>query len=223
MGQKINPISLRIGITETWRSMWYADKKRFGDYVVEDEKIRRHIKDNYAFAGISRIDIERGRERVTVTIHSARPGLLIGHKGREVEQLQLNMQEIASQPLDVSIQEVARPELNAQLVAEDVAQELERRPAFRRTLKNMADMTMEAGALGVKIQISGRLGGAEIARSVYEHRGSIPLHTFQAQISYGFAESGTKYGTIGVKVWINNGIMPPGAKQPEEAEHGENA
>ncbi len=220
MGQKINPISLRIGITENWKSMWYADKSRFGDYVVEDEKIRRHIKKNYDFAGVSKIQIERTRELLNVIIHSARPGLLIGRKGSEVERLQANLQELVSQPVDVSIQEVSQPELDAQLVAEDVARELERRSAFRRTLKNMADVTMDAGALGVKIQISGRLGGAEIARSVYEHRGSIPLHTFKAKISYGFTEAGTKYGSIGVKVWINNGLLPPGAKLPEEAENG---
>ncbi len=223
MGQKINPISLRIGITETWQSMWYADKKHFGDYVVEDEKIRRYIKKNYDFAGISRIDIERGREQVKVVVHSARPGLLIGSKGREVERLQSNLQDMITQPVEISIEEVSQPELNAQLVAEDVARELERRSAFRRTLKNMADTTMDAGALGVKIQISGRLGGAEIARSVYEHRGSIPLHTFKAKISYGFTESRTKYGSIGVKVWINNGFLPPGAKHPEEAENGKDA
>ena len=223
MGQKVNPTSLRIGITETWQSMWYADKKHFGDYVVEDEKIRRYIKKNYDFAGISRIDIERGRDDVRVTVHSARPGLLIGSKGREVERLQVNLQEIIRQPVGISIAEVSQPELNAQLVAEEVAQELTRRSAFRRTLKNMADGTMDAGALGVKIQISGRLGGAEIARSVYEHRGSIPLHTFTAKISYGFTEAHTKYGSIGVKVWTYNGILPPGTREAEGVQNGKDA
>ncbi len=220
MGQKVNPISFRIGITENWQSMWYADKNHFGDYVVEDEKIRRHIKKNYDFAGVSKIDIERGREQVKVIIHSARPGLLIGRKGSEVEKLQSNLQDIVSSPVDVSIQEVSQPELDAQLVAEEVAQELERRSAFRRTLKNVADMTMDAGALGVKILISGRLGGAEIARSVHEDRGSIPLHTIKAKIDYGFTESRTKYGSIGVKVWINKGFLPPGVKNPEEENNG---
>ncbi len=223
MGQKINPVSLRMGITETWQSKWYADKSHFGDRVVEDEKIRRFIKNNYDFAGVSRIDIERGREEVSVIVHSARPGLLIGRRGSEVERLQANLQEISGQPIEISIEEVSSPELNAQLVAEDTARELERRSAFRRTLKNMVEMVMDAGALGAKIQVKGRLGGAEIARSVSEHRGSIPLHTFKAKISYGFTEANTKYGSIGVKVWINNGYLAPGAKSPEEEEDGKDA
>lgn len=223
MGQKINPVSLRLGITEKCRSTWFADKSRFGDCVVEDEKIRRYIKKNYAFAGISRIDIERGREHVTVVVHSARPGLLIGRRGSEVERLQANLQDIVSLPVEISIEEVSQPELNAQLVAEQTAQELERRSAFRRTLKNMVDTTMDAGARGVKIMLSGRLGGAEIARSVHQHRGSIPLHTFSAKIDYGFTEARTKYGSIGVKVWINNGILPPGSTYYEEEEDGKNA
>lgn len=223
MGQKICPISLRIGITENWRSRWYADKKHFGDYVVEDEKIRRYIKKEYDYAGISKIEIERSRDELNIHIFSARPGLIIGRKGIEVERLQKNLQNITDEPVQISVEEVTEPELDAQLVAEQVAQELERRSSFRRTMKNTIEMTMDAGAKGVRVQVSGRLGGSEIARSVHDSEGSIPLHTLKAQIDYGFAESRTKYGSIGVKVWINKGELAPGETISEESSYGENA
>lgn len=217
MGQKVNPTGLRLGITETWRSRWYAEKEKFGDYVVEDEKIRRHIKSEYYFAGISKIEIERTGEDVSVIAHCARPGLLIGRKGVEVERLKGELQDLTGRAVDISVQEVPRPELDAQLVAEEVAQQLERRSSFRRTVRNSVEMTMDHGAEGARIQIAGRLGGSEIARRVDESRGSIPLHTLKAKIDYGFAEARTKYGSIGVKVWIHKGMLPPGEKRPEEA------
>jgi len=215
MGQKVCPTGLRLGITETWRSRWYAEKKNFGDYLVEDEKIRRFIKQNYQYAGVSKIEIERTREELNVIVHSARPGLLIGRKGVEVERLKNELEDLTSGNVEISVQEVPQPELSAQLVAEDVAQQLERRSSFRQTIKKAAEMTMDAGAEGARVQIAGRLGGAEIARRVHTIEGSIPLHTLTAKIDYGFAEARTKYGTIGVKVWINNGLLPPGEKMPE--------
>jgi small subunit ribosomal protein S3 len=223
MGQKVNPISFRIGITEDWRSRWYADKQKFGEYVVEDEKIRRFIKKNYQFAGIPKIEIERTREKLTIFIHSARPGLLIGRKGVEVERLKGELEDLTRRSVDVSVQEVQRPELCAQLVAEDVAQQLERRSSFRQTLQRSAEMTMDAGAKGAKIAIAGRLGGSELARKEKKILGSIPLHTISAKVDYGFAEARTKYGAIGVKVWINLGLLEPGERRTEEPQDAANA
>ena len=223
MGQKVCPTSFRIGITEDWRSRWYADKKRFGEYVVEDEKIRRFIKLNYHFAGIPKIEIERTREKLVVFIYAARPGLLIGRKGAEVDRLKSELVGLTGHMVEVSVEEVQRPELSAQLVAEEVAQQLRRRSSFRQTLRRTAEMTMDAGAKGVKIAIAGRLGGSELARREKRILGSIPLHTLTAKVDYGFAEAGTKYGTIGVKVWINLGLLAPGEKMTAEAENAANA
>ena len=224
MGQKICPISLRIGITEDWRSRWYADKATFGVYVVEDEKIRRFIKKGYTFAGIPRIDIERTRESLTVLVHCARPGLLIGRKGVEVERLKNDLEDLTGRNVEISVQEVERPELNAQLVAEDVAGQLERRASFRPAIQKAAEATMDAGAKGVRIGIAGRLTGAELARREKVLQGSVPLQTFSAKVGYGFAEAHTKYGTTGVKVWINTGQLPPGTKMgDQEAEDAPNA
>ena len=220
MGHKVCPTSFRIGITEHWRSRWYADKKLFGKYVVEDEKIRRFIKRGYQFAGIPKIEIERTREKLTVLIHTARPGLLIGRKGIEVERLRSELEALAGHQVEVSVEEVQRPELSAQLVAEEVAQQLQRRSSFRQTLRRTAEMTMGAGATGAKIAIAGRLGGSELARREKIILGSIPLHTIRAKIDYGFAEARTKYGLIGVKVWINLGLLAPGdrmAEKPKDA------
>lgn len=223
MGQKLRPTGMRLGITETWKSRWYAEKEKFGDYVVEDEKIRRHVKENYYHAGISRIDIERTRDEINVIATCARPGLLIGRKGVEVERLKDELVDLTGSSVQISVQEVPQPELNAQLVAEEVAQQLERRASFRRTIKQATELTMDAGAEGVRVQVAGRLGGSEIARRVHEHEGSLPLHTLKAKIDYGFAEARTKYGSIGVKVWINNGLLPPGEKRPEEDRHARDA
>jgi small subunit ribosomal protein S3 len=216
MGQKVNPIALRLGVTEPFRAHWYARKGQFGQYVVEDHQIRRFIKRNYYYAGITRIDIERTGEAVRVTIHTARPGLVIGRKGSEIDRLKTNLQALVGRPADLVIQEVTRPELEAQLVAENVAQQLEKRSSFRRTLHRSAEATMQSGALGVKIQVSGRLGGSEMSRREHLIQGSIPLHTISADISYGFAEARTTYGQIGVKCWIYRGRVIPGEGESED-------
>lgn len=207
MGQKVHPTSLRIGITENWRSSWYAEKKKFGKLLVEDQKIRKYIKNNYRFTGIPKIVIERTRdEEVRVTLYTARPGLIIGRKGAEIEKLKEGIEKLVGKTVNIRIQEIDKPELEAQLVAENIAEQLQKRAAFRRTIKKAIDITMGMDAKGVKVQISGRLGGAEIARTEGSTAGSIPLHTLRANIDYGFAESLTKYGTIGVKVWIYKGL-----------------
>ena len=211
MGQKVHPTSLRIGITENWRSRWYAGKKKFGKLLVEDQKIRKYIKKNYRFTGIPKIEIERTRdEEARVILYAARPGLIIGRKGAEIEKLKDGVRKLVGKMVDIRIQEIDKPELEAQLVSENVAEQLQKRAAFRRTMKRAVDTTMGVGAKGVKIQISGRLGGAEIARTEKSAAGSIPLHTLRADVDYGFAESLTKYGTIGVKVWIYKGLKTLG-------------
>jgi len=223
MGQKVHPTSLRIGITENWRSRWYAGKKKFGKLLVEDQKIRKYIKKNYRFTGIPKIEIERTRdEEARVTLYAARPGLIIGRKGAEIEKLKDGVRRLVGKMVDIRIQEIDKPELEAQLVSENVAEQLQKRAAFRRTMKRAVDTTMGVGAKGVKIQISGRLGGAEIARTEKSAAGSIPLHTLRADIDYGFAESLTKYGTIGVKVWIFKGLktLGEGDKNAVDAKKG---
>ena len=219
MGHKVNPISLRIGITEPWRSRWYADKKTFGRYVVEDERIRRHIKTNYRYAGIPRIDIERTREVVKIVLYTARPGIIIGRKGSEVDRLKGELEDLVGLRVHIKINEVPKAELEAQLVAEGICEQLSKRAHFRRVMKKAADTTMQAGALGIKIQVSGRLGGAEIARSERTVVGEIPLHTLRADISYGFAEAKTNYGHIGVKVWVYRGMISE--KEAAHAPHAE--
>jgi small subunit ribosomal protein S3 len=205
MGQKVSPTSLRIGITLDWRSNWYADKSRFGNLLVEDQKIRRHVKKNYGFAAIPMVEIERTREEARVTLHTARPGLIIGRKGAGIDKLRDELEKLTGRQITIKIKEVDKPELDAQLVAEGIAEQLERRAAFRRTMRRAMDTVMGAGAEGVKIQVAGRLGGAEIARTESMLLGKIPLHTFKADIDYGFHEAFTAYGTIGVKVWIYKG------------------
>ncbi len=211
MGQKVCPIGFRLGITQNWRSRWYADKKSFGKLLVEDQKIRKFIKKNYSFTGISKVEIERTRdEGAKIIIFSARPGLIIGRKGSEIEKLKSGIEKIVVKGVDIKIEEVGRPELEAQLVAESIAEQLQKRAAYRRTIKKSIESTMGYGAKGVKVLVSGRLGGAEIARSEGATKGSIPLHTIRADIDYGFAESMTTYGTIGVKVWIYKGLVDIG-------------
>jgi len=211
MGQKVHPTSFRIGITENWRSRWYAGKKKFGSLLVEDQKIRKYIKKNYRFTGIPKIEIERTRdEEARVILYAARPGLIIGRKGAEIEKLKDGIRKLVGKMVDIRIQEIDKPELEAQLVAENIAEQLQKRAAFRRTIKRAVDTTMGVGAKGVKVQISGRLGGTEIARTEGATVGRMPLHTLRANIDYGFAESLTKYGTIGVKVWIFKGLKTLG-------------
>ncbi|HUW30623.1 MAG TPA: 30S ribosomal protein S3 [Planctomycetota bacterium] len=205
MGQKVHPTSMRIGITEDWRSRWYADKKHFGLLLVEDHKIRNHIKKNYHFAGIPKIEIERNREQAKVILYTARPGIIIGRKGAEVDKLRDELETLTGRTIMINIKELKRPELSSQLVAEDIAQQLQKRASTRRAMKKAVDSAMGLGAKGMKIEVGGRLGGAEIARNERVVGGSIPLHTLRANVDYGFATAITTYGTIGVKVWIYKG------------------
>ena len=205
MGQKVNPVGIRIGITRDWSSRWYANKQEFGKLLVEDQKIRRYIKHEFYSAGVPEIEIERNGQVVTINMHAARPGVVIGRKGARVEQLRSDLEAITGSKVQLNINEVQNPDVNAQLVGENVADQLRRRMPFRRVLKNTLRTTMDAGAKGIKIMVSGRLGGAEIARSEVQVEGSIPLSTLRADIDYGHAESRTTYGVIGVKVWIYRG------------------
>lgn len=205
MGQKVHPTSFRLGITEDWRSRWYADKKHFGILLVEDYLIRKHIKKGYHFAGIPKIEIERNREQAKVILYVARPGIIIGRKGAEVDKLRDELEALTGRTIMINIKELKRPELSAQLVAEDIGVQLEKRASTRRVMKKAVDTAMGLGAKGVKIEAGGRLGGAEIARSERQVGGSIPLHTLRANVDYGTATAITTYGCIGVKVWIYKG------------------
>jgi small subunit ribosomal protein S3 len=213
MGQKIRPTGFRTGIMVDWLSHWYANKQDFSDLLVEDVKIRKYVKKRYGSSGISKIRIQRTREKVTVFIHSARVGMIIGKKGQEVDKLTKDLENLIGRHVEVKTMEVNRPERDPQLVAEDIAEQLQKRASFRRTMKRAIDTTMEAGAKGVRIQMAGRLGGAEMARTESSMAGSIPLSTLRAKVEYGFAEAKTAQGNIGIKVWINNGDY----LNPEEA------
>ena len=210
MGQKIRPTGFRVGIYEPWRSRWYARKKEFGQLLVEDQKIREAVKREYGFAGVPRVDIERKTEggEVTVIIRTARPGVIIGRKGAKVDKLKDDLIRITQKKVDLKIHEVNRPELDAVLVAEGVAEQLKKRMSFRRVIKKSLELTMGAGAKGCKIQVSGRLGGHEMARTESSHEGSIPLQTLRADIDYGFALAITTHGAIGVKCWVFRGELP---------------
>ncbi len=224
MGQKIRPIGLRIGIIENWRSRWYADKKNFGRCLVEDQKIRTFVKKNYAFAAIALIEIERTAAGTTVILHTARPGLLIGRKGTEVDRLKSSLEDITKTTVNVKIQEISKPETNAQLVAENIAEQLQKRASFRRTSKRAIETVMDNGALGCKVRMAGRLGGAEMARCDKQGVGKVPLQTLRARIDYGFAEASTTYGQIGVKVWIYTGeVLEPEDVRKKEVTHGVDA
>lgn len=205
MGQKVRPTGFRTGIMTDWLSQWYANKQDFAELLVEDHKIRQFIKKKYARSGIARIKIDRTREKVTVYIYSARVGMIIGKKGQEIDKLTKELEDLCHRHIEVKTMEVNRPEVDPQLVAEDIAEQLEKRASFRRTMKRALDQTMEAGAKGVRVQLSGRLGGAEMARTESAMLGSIPLSTLRARIEYGFAEAKTAQGHIGIKCWINNG------------------
>ena len=189
-----------------WKSRWYASKKEFADLLIEDHKIRKYVHAKYKFAGIPKVEIERTRDEVKVILFAARPGVIIGRKGQEVEQLQDELQNLVGRRINIKIEEVSRPELQAQLVAEDIAEQLAKRSSFRRTMKRAMEQTMEAGAKGIKIQLAGRLGGAEMARREKQISGSIPLSTLRAKIDYGIVEAKTAQGHIGVQVWINQGM-----------------
>ena len=204
MGQKVNPISLRLGIVKTWESRWFAGKK-YADYIFEDYRIRKFIKDKLKHAGVSKIEIERSTRRVRLRIFTARPGIVIGKKGSEIEKLKKELEGRVSQEVLIDIQEIRKPEVDAQLVAENVAMQIERRVAFRRAMKRGVSSAMRFGAQGVKIICSGRLGGAEMARTEWYREGRVPLHTLRADIDYGITEARTTYGVIGVKVFVFHG------------------
>ncbi|MBQ3442297.1 MAG: 30S ribosomal protein S3 [Selenomonadaceae bacterium] len=224
MGQKVNPHGIRLGIVKTWDAKWYADKD-FATNLHEDIKIRKAIKTDkqLASAGVSRIEIERSEKRLKLTIHTAKPGMVIGRGGAGIEDIKNKLKKLTDKKLDINIMEIRNPDLDALLVAENIASQLERRIAFRRAMKQSVGRTMRLGAKGIKIACSGRLGGAEIARSESYREGSIPLHTLRADIDYGFAEANTTYGRIGIKVWIFKGEILPDKKDKgvRQAEGGD--
>jgi small subunit ribosomal protein S3 len=205
MGQKVRPTGFRIGITENWRSRWYAPKRFYGELLVEDQKVRNFIQQKYQFAGISRVEIERTTNSVTVHLFTSRPGIIIGRKGQEVDRLKMELENLTGRHIDLKIVEVNQPNKNAALVAQDIAQQLVKRGSFRRTIKRALDQVIEAGAYGIKIQLSGRLGGSEMSRCEKASKGSVPLSTLRRHVDYGFAKSKTTMGIIGVKVWIDLG------------------
>jgi small subunit ribosomal protein S3 len=222
MGQKVNPVGFRTGVMVGWKSRWYASKQEYSDLLVEDRKIRDFIKKRKDKGGkpqypmIAKIEIERTRDEVKVVLFSARPGVLIGRKGERVEELQSELQNMTGRRINIKIEEISRPEVVAQLVAEDIAEQLAKRSSFRRTMKRAMETTMEAGAKGIKIQLGGRLGGAEMSRREKAIAGSIPLSTLRAKIDYGFAEAWIAQGHLGVQVWINQGMY-------EDEDHGVDA
>ncbi|HEY2760358.1 MAG TPA: 30S ribosomal protein S3 [Pirellulales bacterium] len=216
MGQKVNPVAFRVGIMEGWKSRWYASKQEFRDLLLEDFKVRKFVKEKYQFAAIPKVEIERTRDEVKIVMHTARPGVIIGRKGQEVDKLQEELQNLIGRRVNIKIEEINRPEIVAQLVAEDIAEQLAKRASFRRTMKRAIDTSMEAGAKGIKVQLAGRLGGAEMARREKAIAGSMPLSTLRAKIDYGFTEAKTPQGHIGVQVWINQGMY-------EDQVHGDDA
>ena len=221
MGQKVNPHGLRIGIIKDWDTKWYANDKTYGDLLVEDVKIRRFVKSKLYISGVSRIEIERAANKVKVNISTAKPGLVIGKGGAGIEELRKDLEKMTDKSVLVNITEIKSPEMEAQLVAENIASQLEKRISFRRAMKQAMSRTMKLGAKGIKTAVAGRLGGAEIARTEHYHEGTIPLQTLRADIDYGFAEANTTYGKIGVKVWIYKGEVLPAVKKERKAEGGD--
>ena len=223
MGQKVNPHGLRVGVIKNWDSRWFVSDKQFGDTIVSDYNLRKYLKNKLYKAGVPQIEIERDRERVKIFIHCAKPGIVIGRGGAEIEKLRLECEAIVKAPVSVNVVEIKSPDLNAQLVAENIAAQLEERVSFRRAMKMSMCRTMKLGAKGIKVTVSGRLGGAEIARSEHYHEGTIPLQTLRADIDYGFAEASTTYGKIGVKTWIYKGeVLADGRHNAAPAEEKQN-
>ena len=214
MGQKVNPHGLRVGIIKDWDSKWYAEKD-FADYLVEDYKIREFLKKKLYTSGVSKIEIERASDRVKVVVYTAKPGIVIGKGGAEIEKLKNEISKMIGKKVQVDIKEIKRPDRDAQLVAENIALQLENRISFRRAMKSAMQRTMRAGALGIKTSVSGRLGGADIARKETYSEGTIPLQTLRADIDYGFAEANTTYGKVGVKAWVYNGEVLPAKGKKE--------
>lgn len=213
MGQKVSPHGLRVGIIKDWSSKWYANKQNFADYLVEDNKIRKYLKNTLKAAGISSINIERKSSEVKVNVATAKPGMIIGKGGSAIEELKKKLEKMTGKTVSLNIEEIKNIDMDATLVAESIAGQLERRISFRRAMKQAMSKTMKAGAKGIKTQVSGRLGGAEIARAEHYSEGTIPLQTLRADIDYGFAEALTTYGIIGVKVWIYKGDILPARKE----------
>ena len=222
MGQKVNPHGLRVGVIKDWDSKWYADKKHFSEYLVEDNKIRKFIKEKLYIAGVSKIEIERAANRVKISINTAKPGMVIGRGGQGVEELRKSLVKLTKKNITINVEEIKVPEMDAQLVAENIAGQLERRISFRRAMKQSIQRTMRAGAKGIKTSVSGRLGGADMARTESYSEGTTPLHTLRADIDYGFAEADTTYGKIGVKVWLYKGEVLPTLKGVKKEENTEN-
>ena len=223
MGQKINPIGLRLGINRGWDSTWFAKKKDFGKFLIEDFKIRKYIKKNITNSGVSEIVIERSSKKCIVSIHTSRPGIIIGKKGADIETLKKDLSKLSGLEVFLDIKEVRKPEVEAKLVAENIASQLEKRISFRRAMKKAVQSAMRLGAKGVKVVCSGRLGGAEIARTEKYHEGSVPLHTLRGDIDYSTAEAETTYGICGIKVWINKGeilMKDPYASEKKEIDQG---
>ena len=217
MGQKINPKGFRVGVINDWSSKWYADKKDFDEFLVEDDKIRKYIKEKLFIAGISETVIERAANRVKLSIHTSKPGMVIGRGGSGVEELRKELEKMTGRKVSINVEEIKNPSMDAQLVAENIASQLERRVSFRRAMKQSLQRTLRSGAKGIKTSVAGRLGGADMARTEGYSEGSIPLQTLRADIDYGAAEADTTYGKIGVKVWIYKGeILPPVNDEEEE-------
>lgn len=216
MGQKVHPHGLRVGIIKDWDSKWFADKEEFGDLLVEDHKVRELVKKETQLSGVSKVEIERASKRIKVTIYTAKPGMVIGKGGAGVEELRKKLEKLTDKSVIVNIEEIKNQDTNAQLVAENIAGQLERRISFRRAMKQSIQRSMRAGVKGIKTQVSGRVGGADMARTEGYSEGTIPLQTLRADIDYGFAEADTTYGKIGVKVWLYKGEILPGMKAVEE-------
>ncbi|MBE0584441.1 MAG: 30S ribosomal protein S3 [Desulfofustis sp.] len=212
MGQKVNPIGLRLNITRSWDSIWYADKE-YSTYLIEDQRIRKYLKKRLYHAGLSKVTIERTGEKIRIKLFTARPGIVIGKKGAEIETLKKDLEQFVKRPVTLDIQEVRRPEADAQLIAESIASQLERRVAFRRAMKKAVNSALRFGVQGIKISCSGRLGGAEMSRCEWVREGRVPLHTLRADVDYALAEANTTYGIIGVKVWIFHGEVLEGREQ----------
>lgn len=224
MGQKVHPIGMRLGIIKDWSSTWYAGSKNYAEFLQTDLQVRDYLRKKLANASVSRIQIERPASNARIVIHTARPGIVIGKKGEDIERLRMAISAMMGVPVTVSVEEIRKPELDAYLVAESVAQQIERRIMFRRAMKRAVTNTMRLGALGIKINVSGRLNGAEIARSEWYREGRVPLHTLRADIDYGFAEAYTTYGVIGIKVWIFKGeVFRPGDREDGESAGAEPA
>ncbi len=220
MGQKVNPHGFRIGVIKDWDTKWYANKKTFSSYLVEDVAIRDFIKKKLYISGISRIEIDRAANKVKINVNTAKPGLVIGKGGQGIEELRKDVEKLTGKSVLINITEIKSPDNDAQLVAENIASQLEKRISFRRAMKQCMSRTMKTGAKGIKTACAGRLGGAEIARTEHYHEGTIPLQTLRADIDYGFAEANTTYGKIGVKVWIYKGEVLPAVKKETKAEGG---